>query len=120
MIRYTDRLYFIILYFLIFMFWLHLRMDVPELGVKSEWTPTPQSWQHQTGALSGTHTAAHGNAGSLTPETRPGIEPTSSQTLCWVLNPLSHNRSSYDYFLYSSLLQNHYNAKNIYIYIYII
>ena len=32
----------------------------------------------------------HGNAKSLTHWARPGIEPTSSGTLCQVLNPLNH------------------------------
>ena len=33
-------------------------------------------------------------AESLTHWVRPGIKPTSSQTLCWVLNLLSHNKNS--------------------------
>ena len=37
------------------------------------------------------HVKACGDAGSLTHWVRPGIEPASSQTLCWVLNPLSHS-----------------------------
>ena len=44
-------------------------------------------------------TTAHGNSISLTHWVRPGIKPTSSQKLCWVLNPLSHNRNSSCYFL---------------------
>ena len=35
-----------------------------------------------------------GNTGSLTHQARPGIKSTSSGTLCWVLNQLSHNRNS--------------------------
>ena len=35
-------------------------------------------------------TTACGNTGSLTHQGRPGIKPASSQTRCWVLNPLSH------------------------------
>ena len=34
------------------------------------------------------------NAGSATHSVRPGIKPPFSQTLCWVLNPLSLNRNS--------------------------
>ena len=34
------------------------------------------------------------NAGSLTHWLRPGIQPASSQILCWVLNSPSHNRNS--------------------------
>ena len=37
---------------------------------------------------------SHSNAGSLIPWVRPGIEPTSSQTLRQALNPLSHNSNS--------------------------
>ena len=40
------------------------------------------------------YTTAHGNARSWTHWGRPRIEPTSSWTLCWVLNPLSHVGSS--------------------------
>ena len=35
------------------------------------------------------------HSGSLTHWARPGIEPASSQTLCQVLNPLSHHRNSW-------------------------
>ena len=39
------------------------------------------------------------NVGLLTHRARPGIEPASSQPLCWVLNLLSHNgNSSFTYF----------------------
>lgn len=34
------------------------------------------------------------NSGSLTHWLRPAMEPTSSWTLCWVLNPLSHKENS--------------------------
>lgn len=27
------------------------------------------------------------------PRVKPGIKPASSQTLCWVVNPLSHSRN---------------------------
>ena len=56
--------------------------------------PTPQPQQHQTQATSVTYTTAHGNTGSLTHRVRPGIKPTSSQTLYQVLHPLSHNGNS--------------------------
>ena len=36
----------------------------------------------------------HSNSGSLTHWARPGIEPTSSGRLCWVLNLLSHSVNS--------------------------
>ena len=35
------------------------------------------------------------NARSLTHWARPGIKPSSSQILCWVLNSLSHNGNSF-------------------------
>ena len=38
---------------------------------------------------------SHSNARSLTHSGRPGIEPTSSKTLCWVLNSLNHNGNSW-------------------------
>ena len=41
---------------------------------------------------------AWGNTTSLTHWAGPGIEPTSSQRQCWVLNPLSHNRNSLNIF----------------------
>ena len=68
----------------------HQHMEVPRVGVKSELqlpacttaTATPDLshslWQCQI---------------LITPA-RPGIEPTSPQTLCPVLNPLSHNGNS--------------------------
>ena len=40
------------------------------------------------------------NAGSLTHWAMPGIEPMSSETLCWVLNLLSHNWNSLIWGLY--------------------
>lgn len=41
--------------------------------------PTPQPQKHRT----------------LNPRSEARIEPASSQILCWVLNPLSHNWKSY-------------------------
>ena len=56
--------------------------------------PMPQPQQHSFWATSATCATACGNAGSLTPWARPGIEPASSQPLYQVLNLLSHNRNS--------------------------
>ena len=39
---------------------------------------------------------SYGNTRSLSHWARPGIELTFSRTLCWVLNPLSHNGNSWD------------------------
>ena len=65
-------------YFLFFFLGLHPR-PMEFLGQGLNWSyscqPTPQPQQH------GTYTTAHGNAGSLTHWTRPGVEPTSS----WIL-----------------------------------
>ena len=46
-----------------------------------------QTQQSRIWAASATYTAALGNARSLTHWARPGMEPTSSWTLCWVLSP---------------------------------
>ena len=55
-------------------------MEVPRLG----------GW---IGAAARLH-RSHSNTGSFTHWARPGIEPTSSWILYWVLNPLSHNGNS--------------------------
>ena len=72
--------------------------------------------QHRIQASSMTYAVAFGNIGSLTHWARSGIEPTSSQTLSQVLNPLSHNRNSYfilewiySHFFFSSSNQNFFN-----------
>ena len=54
----------------------------------------PQPQQCQIQAMSVSHTIARSNAGSLTQWVRPGIKPTSSQILCRVLHPMSHNGNS--------------------------
>ena len=51
-------------------------VNVPRLGL--EWEPMPQPQQHPIWAASATHTAAHGNAESLTHWARPELEPASS------------------------------------------
>ena len=55
----------------------------------------PQPRQHWIRAASVTYTAACSSAGSLTHWVRSGIKPTSSWTLCRILNPLSHSRNSH-------------------------
>ena len=52
--------------------------------------PTPQPQQHWIWAAS----TAYCNARFLTQWTRPGIKPTSSWTICWVLNLLNHSGNS--------------------------
>ena len=53
-------------------------------------------------AASRTCAIACGNGRSLTHRARPGIDSVSSQALCWVLNPLSHNGNYYlfTYFIF--------------------
>ena len=61
------------------------------------------SWARgQMGAAAAGLHHSHGNTRFLTPCVRPGIEPASSRTLCWVLNPLSHNGNSLMHFLISA------------------
>ena len=48
--------------------------------------PTPQLQQHGMQALSATYTTAHGNAGSPTHWSRPGIESASSWMLVRFVN----------------------------------
>ena len=57
-------------------------------------SPTPQPQQHQVQATYVTYAAACSNTSSLTHWARPGMKPTSSWTLCQVLNPRSHSRNS--------------------------
>ena len=50
-------------------------MEVPRLGVESEFWPTPQPQQCGNQAASMTYTTAQGNAGSLTIEQGEGSNP---------------------------------------------
>ena len=80
-----------------FFLWLHLQhMEVSRLRVQTELQlrPTPQPWQHQIWAASAAYAAACGNARSSTQLARSGIEFTSSQRQCQVLNLLSHSGNS--------------------------
>ena len=82
---------------LFFFLQLNLRhMEVPRLCAESELQlqPTPQPQQHQIWATSATYTSPWGKGRSLTHWGRPGIEPSSSQRLRRVLNPLCHNGNS--------------------------
>ena len=81
-------------FFPFYSIWKHV--EVPGLGVKLELKlgPTLQPWQHGIPAASATYTAVCSNASSLMHWVRPGIEPSSSWTPCWLLNLLSHNRNS--------------------------
>ena len=61
--------------------------------------PGPQPRQHQMWATPMTYAEACCKVGALSHWARPGIEPVSPQTLCQVLNPLSHNGNSLLWFL---------------------
>ena len=71
-------------------------IEFPRLGVELELQlrPTPQPQQCWIWAASATYAAACSNTGSLTHWVRPGIKPTSSWRLRWVLNLLSLNGNS--------------------------
>ena len=60
----------------------------------------PQPRQRRVQAISVIYTAAYDNALSLIQWVRPGIKPSSSQRLRWVLNLMNHNGNSFrGYFL---------------------
>ena len=71
-------------------------MEVPRLGLESELQLLvyTTAWLHQIWATSVTYAAACSNMRSLIHWARPGIKPTSSQTLYQALNLLSHNGNS--------------------------
>ena len=73
-------------------------MEVSRLGVKPELqlASTPQPQQHQIWDTSLTYAAACSNAKSFTHWAKPGIKPTSSGMLRWVLN----NRNSKKSFIF--------------------
>ena len=61
----------------VFLGWHLQHMEIPKLGNESEVQLPAYTTQHQIRAMSATYTAAHGNARSLTPQTRPGIKSMS-------------------------------------------
>ena len=71
-------------------------MEVPGLGVKSELhlRPASQPQQHRIQAASASIAEVCSYARFLTHWVRPRIKPTSSWTLCWALNLLSHKGNS--------------------------
>ena len=88
---------FFFFFFLFFFLRPHLQhMEVSRIGVESELhlRSMPQTQQHWIRAASATYTTACSNVGSLTYWMRPGIKLASSQTLGWILNPLSHKEDS--------------------------
>ena len=84
---------FVLFFFLGPHLWL---MEIPRPRIKSELQLPAYITATATQDLSRIHNLCH----SLTHWERPGLEPTSSWILCWILNPLSHNKnSSKQYFL---------------------
>ena len=71
-------------------------MEWPGLG--DEWELQLQAYttakESRIQAKFVTQATACSNGRSLTHRAKPGIEPTSSQTPYWVLNPMSHNGNS--------------------------
>ena len=89
----------------LFFFFLQLRLqhvEVSWLGVESELQLQANTTATSTLDLSWLCDlcTACSNARSSTHQTRPGSEPTSSQTLCQVNNSLSHNKNSPFWILY--------------------
>ena len=93
--------------------WLHVTRFRPHIFFLFMSTPVgcgsfQARGQIQAAAAGPCH--SHSNARSklhlwpLTHWVRPGIEPALSQTLCWVLNLLSHNRNSYTTYPLSCVL----------------
>ena len=80
--------------FLCFFLGLHLQhMEIARLGVESELQleSMSQPQQCKIRATSATYATACSNIRSLTHWRKSGIKCLSSRTLCWVINPLSHN-----------------------------
>ena len=92
----TYQIFSFFSFFHFLFLWPHLwQMEFPGPWVKSELQLlTYTTLQHSIWAASVTYAAAFSITGSLTHWVRPGMEPTSSQGQCGVLNPLSHNGTS--------------------------
>ena len=72
-------------------------MDVPRIGVEWELqlpVYTTATAMPDPSHVPATYAAACSNIRSLTHRARPGIEPSSSQTLWQAINPLSHKGNS--------------------------
>ena len=90
-----------ILFFFFFCFlWPHLwHKEVPKLrGWNENEAAVAELCHNHSNPVSKPHlpsmATACSKAGSLTQWVRPGVEPTSSETLCWVLNLMNRNRNS--------------------------
>ena len=91
----TPSVFFFFSFFFLSFLWPCLQHpEVPRSNWSCSCRPTPQPQQGWIQAASTNYAAACGSTQFLTHGTRPGIEPTFSQTLCQVLNLLSHNGNS--------------------------
>ena len=86
-----SELFMILFFFLLLFRAAPVAYDVPGLGVESDLQLQAYAIATQVWATSATYDTACSNTRALTQWARPGIKPTSSQILYWVLNPLSHN-----------------------------
>ena len=94
--KYYFRFIFILSIFLSFFLAPHLwHMEVPRLGVESDYSCQPIPQPRQIQAASTNYAMACSKARFLNPRVRPGIEPTFSWILSQALNTLSHNRNSW-------------------------
>ena len=94
-----PRVLCVFCFFFLQMYLQHMEVPRPGVELELQLQPMPQLWQHLIHAVSVTCATACDNAASLIHRVRPGIKPTSSQRPCRVLNPKSHNRSSFPGFL---------------------
>ena len=91
-----EWVFFVCFFFFLLFFGLHLRhMEVLRLVLESELQRRPIPQQQWIQATPTTDAAACDNARSLIHWARRGIKPTSSRTLYWVPNPLSHISNSH-------------------------
>ena len=96
MAMHKDSFFFFFFCFL----WPHLwHKEVPKLrGWNENEAAVAELCHNHSNPVSKPHlpsmATACSKAGSLTQWVRPGVEPTSSETLCWVLNLLNRNRNS--------------------------
>ena len=97
-----------------FFLWIYLRhMEVPSLGVELELQLLAYTTATATPDLSricDLHCSLQ-QCQMLNPLSKAGIEPASSQILCWVLNPLWRKRNSSFSFLKEALWSEKYTLS---------
>ena len=92
---YTGNILIFIFIFKFFYGCTHSIWKFPGLGSNQSCSRWPVSQPQQCQITHRICDLNHSSgAGSLTHRARPAIKPSSSWTLCQVLNPLSHNRNS--------------------------